>query len=250
MLSRRQTFELLTIGAVGIVGSSPARADTGLLNSSGCRLVKNELEHIEDTVFAALDETLIDTTGNAELDRSLGRALVRLSTTFGQRPAFGFADDSGRGNAYASRQTRVKGTWGTVLYGRTLFRDLLERYDDGGVSILAVAAHEFAHIAQFRSNLDHDLLAGQPNVKRTELHADFMAGYFLGLRKRAEPSLSVWAAGNTLYRIGDYDFNNRDHHGTPDERVRCAERGYALGYDEKDFAYAFSRAAEYVRSNY
>ena len=145
----------------------------------------------------------------------------------------------------------MPGTWGTVLFGQALFEDLMSRYQDRGVAVLAVAAHEFGHIAQFRSGADGRLLRGRPTVKRVELHADLLSGYFLGVRKRQQPSLSVWAAGHTLYRIGDYEFHDRNHHGTPDERVAAAEVGFRLGQDGgTDFGRAFSWGGEHVLKNF
>ena len=127
----------------------------------------------------------------------------------------------------------------------------MERYQDQGLAVMAVAAHEFGHIAQFRSGVDGRLLRNQRTVKRVELHADFLSGYFLGVRKRQQPSISVWAAGHTLYRIGDYEFHNPSHHGTPDERVAAAETGFGFGYDERvEFGQAFSQGVEHILTNF
>ena len=194
---------------------------------------------------------LSTTTGNRVLDRSLGRALVRLSELFSERPGFGFVDDFGAPNAYATDQTLVRGTWGTVCFGQTLFSDLMDRYDDQGLAIMAVAAHEFGHIAQFRSGIDKQLLRYQHTVKRVELHADFLSGYFLGVRKRQQPSISVREAGHALYQIGDYEFNDENHHGTPDQRVAAAETGFWLGRDGiADYDQAFTSGVEYILTNY
>ena len=174
-----------------------------------------------------------------------------MSELFSEKPGFGFIDDSDGPNAYATTGTLVPGTWGTVCFGQTLFRDLLDRYQDQGLAVMAVAAHEFGHIAQFRSGVDKRLDRYQPTVRRVELHADLLSGYFLGVRKRQQPSISVWAAGHTLYRIGDYEFHNPNHHGTPDERVAAAEAGFRLGHDGRaEFGQAFSWGVEHVLTNF
>lgn len=72
------------------------------------------------------------------------------------------------------------------MFGQTMFHDLLDRYTDQGMAVLAVCAHEFGHIAQFRAGVRDRLLRGQRTVKRMELHADLLSGYFLGYRKRID----------------------------------------------------------------
>lgn len=219
----------------------------------GCLIRSTQLETALGSAagFSGLSENLITSTGDPARDRALGRALVRLAGLFGERPGFGFIDDRQGPNAFATPRTQVAGTWGTIMFGRTLFQDLMQRYDDQGIAVLAVAAHEFGHVAQFRSGIDRHLLLGQPTVRRLELHADFLSGYALGTRKRQDPSITVWAAGDTLFRIGDYQFNNRNHHGTPDQRVATAEAGFSLGSDsDTTFADAFSQGAEYVLARY
>jgi hypothetical protein len=198
----------------------------------GCSLATGDLGAIE----AALGKGGVDygdgfvpTSGDANLDRELGKALVRLSQLFGERPGFGFYDDTKAQNAFASPESRLPGTWGTVLFGKTLFWDLFRGKQDGGMSVLAVLAHEFGHIVQVHRGLRQQLLAGQTTVKRNELHADFLSGFYLGSRKREFPNLPMWAAGETFHQIGDTNYAAAQHHGTPAERVAAAERGFAIG---------------------
>ncbi|API53048.1 hypothetical protein BMW22_16765 [Rhizobium leguminosarum] len=143
-------------------------------------------------------------------------------------PAFAFYDEE---NAQASPDInpRVAGTWGTVLFGRPLFRKEMEVQDKTGLTVIAIIAHEFAHIHQYALNLDKELLEGQPTVKRLELHADILAGFFLGARKREAPSLSMYSAGEVFNRIGDSKFTDRNHHGTPLERVSASQFGFDRG---------------------
>jgi predicted metalloprotease len=130
--------------------------------------------------------------------------------------------------------------------GRTLFQDLLRRFDDGGIAILAVIAHEFSHIAQYRRRVFDTLVGGSGRAVRAELHADFMTGYYLGLRKADNPSLSIRTAGVALYQIGDYAFNNRDHHGTPAQRVAAAEEGFKLANNKRSFVNAFNEGVNWI----
>jgi hypothetical protein len=128
---------------------------------------------------------IIRTTGNRDLDRALDRSLVRMSTTFGIDPVFGFFEDK-QPNAFAAPESNDLSRTGIVLFGRNLFNDL-QATDPSGVSVLGVAAHEFAHIWQFHSGYYKVIRGNGPTVKRLELNADFLAGYYLGLRKSAVP---------------------------------------------------------------
>ena len=218
--------------------------------TKGCLIDPRSLRNEKDRggTWTEIRENVITSTGERELDRALGRALVRITKLFGVRPGFGFFDGESSLNAFASPKKVVSGTWGTVLFGRRLFWDLLRRYDDNGMAVLAIAAHELGHIAQFKSGVDKQLERNQPTVKRVELHADYLAGYFLGIRKRRDPTISVRQAGQELYRIGDYEFNNPDHHGTPDERVSAAEAGFRIGHEtDTKFKQAFVRGIKHVR---
>ena len=251
-MSRREAIAALLGGSAALL-VAPKAHSVGLSTAKGCLIESTHLKALgkRGVAFFQPGERLITTTGDHTLDRSLGRALVRLSEMFSERPGFGFIDDSGAPNAYATDQTQVPGTWGTVCFGQALFKDLMDRYQDRGLAVMAVAAHEFGHIAQFRSGVDAQLLKYQPTVKRVELHADFLSGYFLGVRKRQRPSISVWAAGHTLYRIGDYEFHNPNHHGTPDQRVTAAETGFKVAYDDRaEFGSAFSWGIEYILTNF
>lgn len=74
-----------------------------------------------------------------------------------------------------------------------------------------------------------------------------LSGWYLGTRKRSDSSISLWSSGDTFNRIGDNNYTNRNHHGTPEERVAAAENGFRLGYDERRaLSYALEASTEYV----
>ncbi|WP_426107808.1 hypothetical protein [Massilia sp. TSP1-1-2] len=211
------------------VRSGPVAADSV---SHGCFLIGRVNSHhglnpgpISDI---AQDQTLLESSGDSQLDKLLGRALARASARFEVAPSFSFYRDSDGMNACATPDTRTSGTWGSVLFGRELFDDLLSRYQDNGIAVIAIAAHEFAHILQFKHALGPQLEQGEPTVRRSELHADYVAGWYLGVMKRRDPTISLWSAGDTFRRIGDYAFNKPSHHGTPSERIAASQAGFAL----------------------
>ena len=126
------------------------------------------------------------------------------------------------------------------LFGLTLLQNEL-RTEYGGAAIAGIAAHEGAHVVQFRSRSLSERLKG-PTVKLIELHADFLAGYYFSRTGRTEKSLVTF--GESLFSKGDYEFNDRQHHGTPQQRVAAMRGGYAAG--RHDLNEALERGVRYV----
>jgi hypothetical protein len=202
--------------------------DARNLPSGGCYLLPEQAASrvSNRSMFSAVEESY--STGDRELDRKLGRALVRAAQFFEINPAFGFYHEM---NAQASDEVsaNIPRTWGTVLFGMPLFRQELTVHDKSGMTVLSIIAHEFGHIVQFKKRARQRILAGQRTVRRLELHADILAGFFLGARKKANPELSFYTAGEVFHRIGDHNFNSPNHHGTPDERAVASNLGFQHG---------------------
>src|SRR5215471_6811701 len=147
MLSRRSLVLALTCS-----GNLARYACAAIPQIEGCCLTAGDV--------AGFDLRTIDLSprsGDRETDHWLGRALLRLAKAFDVNPGCGFYDDlDGRhpgANALASRGKKVADTDGTVLFGRELFRQTMSRNKDG-IAVLAIFAHEFGHIAQFRTGID------------------------------------------------------------------------------------------------
>ena len=99
----------------------------------------------------------------------------------------------------------------------------------GDFAVAYVVAHEYAHnLQQELGVFDNSVGAG---AKPFELQADCMAGTW---------AYSVFAAGelqpgdleeatNAALAVGDFDFGNAQHHGTPDERRAALLTGYESG---------------------
>ena len=126
---------------------------------------------------------------------------------------------------------------GTILYGYHLFTSLFSQYRNG-LPIAGVLAHEWAHQAQFRFGWQN---TAAPTVRSTELEADAFAGYYMALAKG-------WAWGyidsyfHAVASSGDYNFNHRNHHGTPQERLAAARLGFEAGL----YAMTHNRPLSYV----
>jgi len=173
-------------------------------------------------------------SGDASFDRSLGVLLADLAGKFKVRPGFGYYDDSGSPNALALSASRLPASEGTVLFGR----ELLSRYlkvSNGDMFIMGICAHEFAHVVQFFSGVYERLDRGQRTKKLVELHADFLSGYYIGLRKISYTARELVALGRSWESLGDSSYTDPQHHGTSEERLRAVERGYLFARERPEF---------------
>lgn len=118
-----------------------------------------------------------------------------------------------------------------------------ERKNYGKEIINAVLAHEFAHALQHKSGMYEYWRDG----KKPELHADFLAGFYMG-KKELLSKDKLTAFANEFYGNGDFDFFAPQHHGTPEER-RCAFlEGYMVSKDYDFNIYqAYNAGIDYIR---
>src|SRR5262245_53565188 len=101
----RRTF----VKASGLVCGLCAfpRLSSGARTMRGCSLAIDRSKRLSALAkgIGVVGKDLIFTTGNPDQDKALGRALVRLSQTFEERPGFGFIDDAAQPNAYATEES-------------------------------------------------------------------------------------------------------------------------------------------------
>jgi len=99
----------------------------------------------------------------------------------------------------------------------------------GDFGVAYIVAHEYAHNVQ--NELGFYRLAPRAGAKPFELQADCMAGlwgnavYREGLLQPGD----VEEAINTASAVGDFDYGNAQHHGTPEERRAAWLLGYRSG---------------------
>lgn len=188
---------------------------------------------------------------SARFERGLGEVLAMAARIFRQRPGFGFYDDGAAPNAYAIDTTAIERTAGTVAFGRTMLRSQLA-LDGAGVSVAAICAHEFAHILQFKTHWSYRLLRDYPGYCR-ELHADYLAGYFLRWFEEDRPAISLQGVGRAWEDMGPSEFTDALTHGTAAMRLASIQQGYfdapRLGADGVEAAAAagFDYVAEHAR---
>jgi hypothetical protein len=252
MITRRafMTLTPLALASLAIsVKLAFGASDKGL----GCWLQEPEFEAIKPRMRGVISSQLAEQSftgsGDVQIDHRLGRALVRLSQRYDVNPGFTFFREEGRKNAFATARTLMRSTRGTVLFGLTLL-DFAMAQNDGGMSVLTVCAHEFAHIKQFETDFAQRL-TDYPTAKLVELHADYCAGYYLALRKKEYPILNIQKAGAVIESLGTRNSMSKTCHGTPEERVQAIEAGYRFGKSGNyDIDACMSSGYDFVESNF
>ena len=156
-----------------------------------------------------------------------------LEEFFGVEASFSTFDDGHEPNAYADWSE--PGT-GEVVFGESLLLHFLMKGESGKWAILSVMAHEYGHILQMERDVR---LYGRP----LELHADFLAGYYLGkvLPDSMRTHVRSVMAG-CFFDFGDYWLNSPGHHGTPQERMLVALEGFSRSNMCLEEAFAYGAA--------
>lgn len=260
-MTRRSVSLGIGACACSLITDPAAQAQTQrktLSSVRGCRLSSNEAHLLagRGLKLGLSFESIAEagggrrTTGNAEMDRALDRSIKRLADTFGIFPGFGFFDDMPARNAFAFDGTlpQLPHTKGTVLYGDRLFQHLIS-VDPSGAAVMWVMAHEFAHVWLFMRGDDAKLgpQDSPKTSKRIELHADYLAGFYVGSRKRENPSITLLKTGPEIWKLGDTNFSDPNHHGTSAERLAAAEAGFRLSFTEgRDASTAYSAGLDHV----
>jgi predicted metalloprotease len=116
----------------------------------------------------------------------------------------------------------------TIYIGQRITEQVAQGAGDFGAAF--ILAHEYAHNVQ--QELGWYQAGRRLAVKQFELEADCMAGNWANAvyeTGKLDPG-DIEEAQRTAQAVGDFDFSNPQHHGTPDER-RAA---WQLGFDSGD----------------
>jgi hypothetical protein len=203
-----------------------------LFGGGNCIAAPNRVRHLKlhaappaPTELPWKDRQSINTSGLSGFDAALSGAVLKpLTEVFGVRPSFAYYDETqegGKPNAIASPDTARLNRDGSVLFGLKLLNALLDA-PGGDYAAMAVCAHEFGHIVQFQRRVQSRIAAQLPCMC-IELHADFLAGYFIGTAMRGRLGSAdiqqigrAWSAWET----------QSCSHGSNIERVAAIEAGY------------------------
>jgi hypothetical protein len=253
MITRRETAlgGLLTIVCCSIGCSCRAHA-ASRQRTFGCLLPDDEANRLlatstEQQMFVTGNEPILASSGDREFDYALAQTLSHITDTFRVLPGFGYFDDSEAPNAYATGIARMARADGTVLFGQRLLKATLAKPEHPDAAVAAICAHEFGHILQTKLNLRPTILAGQTTMKRLELHADYLSGYYAGLRKLTKPDYPAAVFATQAYSSGDLTVTNAGHHGRPEERAAAIVRGFEVAYRERhNIAEAVQIGVNYV----
>jgi hypothetical protein len=234
MITRRDVAlgGLLTIGWLTAPCGCPAHAGPKS-ERFGCELADDEFPLAltqDQRVFGPTGKPSIVESGDRDLDYAMAQTLSLLTDTWNVLPGFAYYDDSAAPNALATPKRWLSRPDGSVIFGRNLLAHLLKAREHPDALVSAVVAHELGHIAQFKYNLKAPLLAGQRTLKRLELHADFLAGYFAGVRKLERPDFPAAVYAVLGHSGGTFSPERFDHHGTPDERANATIRGFETSF--------------------
>jgi hypothetical protein len=173
--------------------------------------------------------TPVSLNGSRAIDYAFRTDSNELSKLFAVYPAIFYMQESGLSNASAIWKTYpdlLAGEGsnplccpdGTVFLGIKLIKAEWQATQGSGLSLPAIEAHEFAHIAQFK-------YGSRLQGKWRELHADYLAGWFIGHRSRfPQIPTNVYQAMKNFYFKGA-DFGN---HGTSEEREAAFQAGFQL----------------------
>ena len=230
-LGRRRLLKGLACGCA-FTASTARAGPSSNAPREGCALRGSQFRGVateDDAQPLWNGATLLDPNAKDPQIRALGIALDRMVQFSGHRPAFAFFNDSGAPNAYASPERLVAGAEGTILFGRSLFRDAMSNYESHGFSVLMIIAHEFGHIAQFSSDKYDALFSLSDTSVLPELHADFLAGFYLAELDRMYAAMNNNFAARLMKDLGDFNIRSPDHHGTPDQRLKASNAGYRFG---------------------
>jgi uncharacterized protein len=94
-------------------------------------------------------------------------------------------------------------------------------YQYGDAALAYILAHEYAHAAQ--------VVGGSRlrNITQIELQADCLAGYYMSVMPDVSfDDKDIEEIARIAFQVGDYEYNNRQHHGTPKERALAVLTGF------------------------
>lgn len=183
-----------------------------------------------------------NSTGNDELDNLLLVQKNELESFFGVNINLFYGTELAQsGNAFFSPLCSSFNCNGQIVLGKYLMGELSNK-SDSYTRLVSVFAHEFAHAVQHK-------FGWSGNSKWRELHADYLAGYYIAMIKTVSES-EVISTFNEFSSLGNFDFNNPDFHGTPEERGCAFLEGFKYAYTGNTNVYsAYNSGKKYVTAN-
>jgi hypothetical protein len=180
--------------------------------------------------------TLRTSLVNTTLDNYIRAENAKLVDIFGVIPNLVYVDAVNWDNAAASSDPDEVLITGTVYIGIKLLENEFKDKQRGLHAIIGALAHEYGHILQYKFEG-----ATFTDLLQTELHADFMAGYYIAKRSALTPT-EVDNFAFSLFLRGDRPtFFGAPDHGGGDQRVAAMLAGYYSKTLEPNDAYNAGR---------
>ena len=181
-------------------------------------------------------------TGITDLDNIINNENVLLKAIFGVNIDLYVGGDAvNQENAMFAPICGYQNCEGEIWLGLNLMSSLFKK-THGLERLKAVFAHEYAHALQSRWGF-----VGYG--KYPELHADFLAGYYTGIKGTVSSNL-LESFVKEFYSMGDYNFFSASHHGTGTERGCAFIEGYKIATEYHYNTYqAYLAGIDYVRLN-
>jgi hypothetical protein len=231
----------------GLISGAIATAVLWPMNASALQDSKAIPCGCSDDEFANRHQTKSSKSGDDKFDAALIQELKVIEQIIpGINPGFQFVQAH---NAFTTAETVIRGTQGTVWIGIDFVRNLADPKNNianGGIAVAGVLAHECAHVFQLASaDLLNRLVKDRTNAVLAELHADFLAGYYLARKRNVTPELLTIMQRVFVYQ-GAYNRSDPNYHGTPGLRGAAMDTGYFAAQDGKNFTEASEIGARYV----
>jgi hypothetical protein len=224
---------------------------TGILSTILCESPFTIAQAAMPTACASLEQgtSLINYprrafSDNPKLDDAVIEEIKKIVAIFPVNPELHYIDEDPP-NSFALPTSDVLGTKGTVLLGLKLFTSLLNE-SDGAAAIAGVCAHECGHIQQFFSDSYNHL--SPLGTMAIELHADLLAGYYMGRREDHPDPNRVKSFSQMLFTRSGYGFTDPNYHGSPGQRAAAVDKGYFWALDGVTFAAASTRGETWVKN--
>lgn len=171
-------------------------------------------------------------------DGSLLRGYLQsIGTVLKVAPTLKYLGDTCDLKAYAEHTTAHD----TVYIGEQMVDAEFGDSRWGDVALRGILAHECAHLVQFRSAEG----ASSPTL---ELEADYVAGYYLGVRWQKE-AFDVNAFLDSIAEKSSFDDPAAAQpHGTVGERIECIRMGFKSGFLGEDTRDVFAKSRSVASS--
>jgi hypothetical protein len=180
-------------------------------------------------------------SGNPNIDNVVFSELQRLESFFKFRIDFFFGEEASLNGSTAFFSPTCEFNQyciGTIVLGFNMMKEKYLKYGDDYIHIVrGILAHEFGHGVQ-------KLKGWQINSKHQELHADFLAGYYISKTSNYSDEM----IDKFLFEF--YSSGGSYSHGTKEERFCAFREGYNFGKKSNvSVESADEYAVKYVMAN-